>query len=505
MYDSRSGAKKGDTMKNDKFSCSKQNNNKQNPDLGEHNEILGDTGNITEIPVTGKNVISFPLKEPSKANCSVKVLCNKSQEENMVFSSSINSSANDQNNESNLLTTKYLALIERKDSIKKLLNWLEKHKIPSIIKDISRIKSMLNDFKSDYKKIVKRTEKVKSYKEDLNDRFRRKDLYSDSSSGYSLTNGVKLKSNKDEKHKFYGNYKILKDKSKIDSNNLKIVFSKYDENNENVTWNTNSKNHQPAQVLKLNYRDRKMETKLCLQNGPGAKNQFMFSSSECKITGQTIFKEKANIGSKLTSCTTQGEIEMLPSLGTIEYKNIENSRPKKTELDKLHEYMCEMFDGDALHVPSVKRRTNKQVNFAKTNIVPINRNNVTSVDQDLEKPKSNKKVSKQSTFHETNKNNNLVCVSMVKDASNKTTSIDYTNLVGCLPPALSALSDQQLCSQIVLKTKDTFDRIPITHLNAESNMNIVGSNADCILFDQPKQEIQKVKADSSKNQATSSK
>lgn len=299
-------------MKNNKFYISKQIN-KKNPDSGEHNEILENTGNVTKIPVTGKNVISFSSKEPSEANnCSIKVLCSKRQEENIVFSSLIDSSANEQNNESNLLITRYLALIERRDGLKKLLKWLERQKVPCIIKDISHYKSMLNDFKSDYKKLINRTKEVKSNTEDLNDN---NDLNSDDSLGYSLTHRVKLKSNKDEKHQFYGHFQILKDKTKIDSNNLKIVFSKCDKN-ENVVCDANSKNYKP------NSKPRSFEN----PEGPG-----------------------------------------------------------KTELDKLHEYMCEMFDCDALLlVPSVKRRTNKKVSLAKTDIVFVNKSNVASVDEDLE-------------------------------------------------------------------------------------------------------------------------
>jgi len=417
---------------------------------------------------------------------------------------------------------------------------------------------------------------------------------------------------------------------------------------ENVTCDTHSAMNQPAQALKkqkvvpasshesvVNSSPMKKnncctnemnncnaKTENFLKNEPFAKNQLMFPSSGCKITSRHTSEDEENSDSKLASRSTQERIGTHSFIGTSEFRSTENSKPEKKKLDIHHEYMCKIFDCDAiLNVPSLKHcKTIKQEDFAKTDIDFVEKINVASVDQDLDKPRSTKKLSKQTTFDKMNKSNDIDDIQdnvpeqklkpqtivsasnhkTIKNSRQKETEaeklqayintmydceairslpkirscrtnkhvnynettnfnqgpkkrksndreairslpkirscrtnkhVNYnettnfnqdpkkrksnksrskkltfeehknheqknTNLFDCLSPTLS----NQQALQIVSKSKSTSDKIPV----AETSVNLIDDCIGRILFDQPKQETQKVKAVSSSNQASSS-
>lgn len=492
--------KKDETLKNNDLNATKQNDNGQNPVLDELNEssskwpdyesCQNTENDISETLETGQNVITSTSKEPFEADCSTEVVCSKSQEKKSVASSEINSTADVQSGDDNRRALDELMNIIKAGGAKKLVDLLKSPHFDSIIKSKpsgnysnepqKKLKKKKKD-KKNKKKLKKyssdenerrnesassldennsdpgsaeyQTEEVKSCTNDSN---HENDLNSDSNSECSSTGSVKYKSKKDKNYQPYRNFAILKDKSKVELKDLKIVIPKFD----NKSGNEYSANNQPVKVL--------------LQNEPDKKTQSEVSNSGFESTGPTISKQKAKLGSKQvkkkissesnkcnvslkpaempsvvcnlkntsetvkaseeTQSINQNETEMTVTDTNLSIKsrNMKKPRSKTSELDKLHAYTSGMYDCNAiLNVSNVRHcRMNKQIDYVNTGTVFPKKSNVANVqsdsscdrrndtfDQNIEKPKLNKNVSKLSTF-KINKNKKVKKTTVLKKSLN---------------------------------------------------------------------------------------
>lgn len=489
--------KKDETLKNNDFNATKQNDNGQNSvfykcsvsisNSPDYDSCQNTENDISKNEETGQNIISSTSKEPSEADFSTEVVCSKSQEEKTVASNEINSTADVQSGgDEDKRALEELMNIIKTGGAKKLVDLLKSPHFDNIIKSKpsensgyeQRYKKKLKKKKKNKKKLKKyssdeepfenerknelarsldennldtgsaeyQTEEVKSCTNDSN---YENDSNSDSNSECMSSSRVKYKSKKDKNHQPYRKFAILKDKSKVELKDLKIVISKYDKKSGDAY----SVNNQPVKVS--------------LQNEPDKTTQSEVSNSEFETTGSTISKQKAKLGSKQVkkkinsesvkcnetyvslkpaevpsivcdlknTCETvktseemqsinenETEITMTDTNLSIKSRSMKKPRSKTSELDKLHAYTSEMYDCNAiLNISNVRHcRTNKQIDYTNTGTVFPKKSNVASVqsdsscdhrnetfDQNIEKPKSNKNGSKPSTF-KINKNKKLV-------------------------------------------------------------------------------------------------
>lgn len=263
---------------------------------------------------------------------------------------------------------------------------------------------------------------------------------SENSNDYSSTDQGKSKLSKCKKSKeSYGNFEILKDKNsdKTELKDIKIVLAKFDRNmkkSESLNSDVSSNNVQtndkinvlkpkkpflgPLSVklakekveiersrLQLN---TKMNTNTIVSNKRlRCKKSLKKSNTKLKTNSKTLVKAVDAIEShddtSIKSVPTeevsietpiQNELvitEQKSKDGTMMENNVNEIRsdikkPKKTELDKLHADISEMYDCyTLLNVSNIRQcRTNKQIDYANTNNVVVSKKSKTFSAEELD-------------------------------------------------------------------------------------------------------------------------
>lgn len=262
---------------------------------------------------------------------------------------------------------------------------------------------------------------------------------SSESNDNSSTGQGKVKSSKRKKYKEnYGNFEI-KDKNLFNTTelkDLKIVIAKYDKKNKNSE--TPVEVHTPSvptpQETSVNLKPKKpflapLSVKLTrdkLETDQNNSNNVLDGNNQLEIkpNNEIISNGKAkkscksknkrvktNVAKKSSlliesqetdpivqistpvnmplddehGINDQNNKEIIPIKPNVDIKtDIKKSRPKMTELDKLHADISEMYDCDAvLNAPSIRHcRQNKQINYVNNNTAAMSKKNRTSnIDQ----------------------------------------------------------------------------------------------------------------------------
>lgn len=440
--------------KDRKFTKNDSDATKQNPVLQENYESSSNRiddcqntkNNVSKTQEASQNVfVSSTSKVLSDADCSTEVVCSKRHEEKVIdvkkkkkkqkLKKIINTMKNQPGSNKVLLDLLEGVIDSDVSESSEKSDDEEQQMIKTKNKDSSGEKSFVNENINDLvscslDKVNLNNgcaEEVKSCTNNTIDNALNSDCSSECLSGQ-----VKSTSNNGENHQPYKNNAILKDKSKVELKDLKIVITKLNEESNNVTGNICSPNNQPALVSS--------------QNQPNKITQSVVSISGFETTASTISKPKCKqiitkISSKSVKCnkswvplrpielpsiesdkinntevskelpsTNQNVTETAETETNVSIKSKTAKKPRAKELDKLHAYNSEMSGRNAIiNVPNVRHcRTKKQIGYVDTGVVIQRKSNKIvesdfvcghpskNVDQNIEKPKSKKKTSKHS-------------------------------------------------------------------------------------------------------------
>lgn len=234
---------------------------------------------------------------------------------------------------------------------------------------------------------------------------------SENNSDHSTTNQVKSKSNKRKKYSSpYGNFEI-KPTPKHELKDIKIVLSKYDtspkssDNPNSIGSNNVPTTNEPKKKtfsgpLSIKISRQKLENEQNCSKPSKCRPRFEIinefsSKNEDKTKVNDVGDESCTQDPDESNSVNKGseKNQLQDVLEPSSSKPIENdidfrsdskkSRPKITELDKLHADISEMYDCAALlNVPNVRHcRTNKQIDYASSNTVISKKSKASSGEQ----------------------------------------------------------------------------------------------------------------------------